>query len=53
MTKGTKIPTPKELAEELVEVQPMSNVNFKALANDPLANALLKSFLERNTKGSK
>ena len=41
---------PSMIAEELCSVQPMNNIDWKALEQDPLANALASNFLQRQAK---
>ena len=44
--------TPLDIARSLCDVQPLDNVDFVALMNDPLAQALTTRFAER-LKGAK
>jgi hypothetical protein len=44
--------TPLDIARSLCDVQPMGNVDYVALMNDPLAQVLVTRFVER-LKGDK
>lgn len=39
-----------QLAKDILSVQPMDGVDFKALAEDPLAQTLLGNFVARNMR---
>lgn len=38
---------PQQIAEEMVSVQPLDNIDFKALSEDPLASAMLSNMVKR------
>lgn len=39
---------PEQIAREICSVQPIDNIDFEALANDPIAQALLGRFFVRH-----